>query len=211
MVRRHWLLVMGVLWLGMGCFGPGMSARAQGPQDAHTLVYQGLTRQYFLYVPDRVPLPAPLVFVLHGGGGTAAQLREHAGFDALADAHGFIVVYPDGMDHAWNDGAPFRESDVDDVGFIAALIDAVSAEQPIDPARVYASGISNGGFMSLHLACVLPERFAAVAAVTAGLRPFDEVPCPTTLPVGVLVMNGTADPLVPYDGGTVTVLGKELA
>jgi polyhydroxybutyrate depolymerase len=209
MVKRWWLLAVGMLLIGLLGFGPGGHAAAQGPEEGHTLVHQGIERHYLLHVPDAVRYPAPLVIVLHGGGGNAAQIRADNHFDRVADEHGFIAVYPEGVDHFWNDGAAFRASEVDDVGFIAALIDAVSAEQPVDPARVYATGISNGGFMSLHLACALSDRITAIAAVTSSLRPFDQVPCQPDQPVGVLIMNGTDDPLVPYDGGTVTVLGTQ--
>jgi len=168
----------------------------------------GLRRAFRTYMPAVVASPAPLVFVLHGGGGTARQMERSVSFNALADRFGFVVIYPDAVDRNWNDGRNAanirsqREA-VDDVGFIATLIDVLSREMRIDRRRIFATGISNGGFMSQRLAVDLSERIAAIAPVASGMAPALAARFPPKGPVSVLVMNGTRDPLVPYHGGRV--------
>ncbi len=169
-----------------------------------TLIVDDVVRTYHLHVPRRLDSPAPLLIVLHGGGGHGRQMQRFTGFDRIANREGFIVVYPDGIDNAWNDGRIFdHERTADDVTFIAALIDHLIATQPIDPNQVYATGISNGGFMSFRLACELADRIAGVAPVTATLAEDIAPDCQPEQPLKVLVINGTLDPLVPYAGGTV--------
>lgn len=167
-----------------------------------------LRRTFRIYVPAAATSPAALVFVLHGGGGTARQMERSVSFNALADRFGFVVIYPDAVDRNWNDGRDAanirsqREA-VDDVGFIATLIDVLSREMRIDRRRIFATGISNGGFMSQRLAVDLSERIAAIAPVASGMAPALAAHFPPKEPVSVLVMNGTRDPLVPYHGGRV--------
>ena len=174
-----------------------------------TLVHNGLTREYVIYTPANLTPKAPVVFVLHGGGGNASQIQAHTDFDTVADQYGFIVVYPNGIDGAWMDGREFREESHDDVGFFAALIDQVIADYDVDPERVFVTGISNGGFMSFQLACRLSSRIAGISAVTATLANAIVESCQPEKPIAVLIMNGTDDPLVPYDGGSVTVFGTQ--
>ncbi|MCD4686001.1 MAG: dienelactone hydrolase family protein [Anaerolineae bacterium] len=182
----------------------------------YTLEHDGLTREYRLYVsPDLDPAqPVPLVLVLHGGGGTADDMEKltRSGFHALADRDGFIVAYPQGIDEHWNDGRPLEDratqDDIDDVGFIAALIEHLAAEYPLDRTRVYATGISNGGFMSFRLACDLADQIAAVAPVTANLSTDLAARCAPSRPIPVLIVNGTEDPLVRWEGGAIKVLRK---
>ena len=147
-----------------------------------TVEWDGAARIYGVYVPVGVPVPAPLVFVLHGGGGSAETVweQEHGrSWRALADEHGFVLVLPEGRSdpespdaHHWNDcradvGSAAVRSAEDDVGFLVGLIDAVSDIASIDPARVYATGASNGGMMAYRLAIEAGDRFAAIAAVIA--------------------------------------------
>ncbi len=151
----------------------------------------------------------PAVFVLHGGLGSGEQAEEFSGFDALADRDGFVVIYPDGLRRQWNDGregGPARPS-VDDVGFLAALAARAVADHGADPHRLYVVGISNGGMMALRLACERSRLFAGFAAVIANLPRSLRTGCRPEVPVPVLVMAGTADPLVPFEGGGVGFLG----
>ena len=174
-----------------------------------------LTRTYRLFVPRGGAQPAPLVFVLHGGGGTGAGMEALAlgRLTDLAEREGFVIAYPDAFRRQWNDGrkdAPTAAArrNIDDVALISALIDAISGDTAIDPARVFAAGLSNGAMMALRLGCDLADRLAAVAAV-AGHVAKDHAPvCAPARPVSVLVMNGTADPLVPYGGGPVMFAGR---
>jgi poly(3-hydroxybutyrate) depolymerase len=135
-----------------------------------TLAMGAVTRSYRVYAGRRYDptRPAMLVINLHGFTSNALQQELYANMPALADARGFVVASPDGLDASWNAGQCCGLSmtrAVDDVGFIRSLIDAVSAEYCVDPSRVFATGLSNGGFLSHRLACELSDRIAAVAPV----------------------------------------------
>src|SRR4051812_12420644 len=142
--------------LGLVALVAGAAAAAAappGPNTTRKALLQGATeRTYLVHVPPKLPAgkPAPLVFVFHGGGSDGSAAERLTKFSARADQEGFLVVYPDGMLGNFNDGrepvvsAAHREN-VDDVGFATAILDAVNEEHPVDPKRVYATGISNGG------------------------------------------------------------------
>jgi polyhydroxybutyrate depolymerase len=133
---------------------------------------------------------------------------------AEADRRGWVVAFPDGIANGWNDGrVPVSKRDaersrVDDVGFLAAVIADLDTRDGIDRKRVYATGISNGGFMCQRLAIELGDQLAAVASVTATLPKVHEPTTPTSA-VAVMLVNGTADPLVPYEGGQVQLFGAQ--
>ncbi|MBW2437552.1 MAG: esterase [Deltaproteobacteria bacterium] len=175
-------------------------------------------RQYILYQPSSRTSHLnmrPLLLVLHGGGGTnRGMLRlTNRRFNELADRDGFIVVYPQGFDKSWNDGRPDKISGaqrngVDDVGFLRALIEDMINRYPIDAKRIFVTGISNGGLMSYQLGCSLPDIIRAIAPVTAQIPAAIAPLCRSESAVSLAVFNGTADPLVPYNGGQITVLGR---
>jgi polyhydroxybutyrate depolymerase len=176
--------------------------------DSGAIVIGDQTRTYVLHVPPRLESPRALVINLHGGGGLAAGQQRISGYDAVADANGFIVVYPQGTSDNWADGRGATEPDrlgVDDVGFISSLIDKLTAEYGIDPRWVFATGLSNGAFMAQRLGCDLSDKIAAIAPVAGTLG--TGVRCSPALPVSVMEVHGTADPLVPYDGGEMTGRG----
>lgn len=157
-------------------------------------------RTYHLYRPAGLADPAPLVVFLHGGFGSAEQAEKTYGWDAEADAGHFLVAYPDGVDRAWNTGGgccgvPARTG-VDDVGFITAMVAAISRTVPVDPRKVFASGMSNGGIMAYTLACHTTV-FAAIGPGSATQLG----DCPSPKPLSVIHIHGTADHNVPYDGG----------
>lgn len=191
-----------------------------GPHDPHLreieLLHNGLYRRYLLRVPPALDPaePAPLVLCLHGGGGSADQMARFTSMSALSDEHGFLVAYPDAMHRRWEDGridrtASLRRTPIDDVGFLAAVIDDVSRRHTVDPKRVFATGPSNGGFMSHRLGIELSDRIAAIAPVIGGIaEPLADKVSPPN-PVSVLIIQGTHDPLVPYDGGVVQAAGQE--
>ncbi len=197
--------------------GPPSSLWAQDALRWEGLTVDGQTRTYAVYAPAPLPQPAPLVFLLHGGGGSAERTwAQEAGraWRRLAEAHGFLLVLPQGRAdpgdpgaHHWNDcrvgiATPDVASALDDVGFVAALVDVLSDRYRVDPRRIYATGASNGGMMSYRLAFELGDRLAAIGAVIANLPEPSECGPPET-PVPVLIMNGTEDPLMPYGGGCV--------
>lgn len=173
-----------------------------------TIVSAGRTRDYVLHVPasyDR-GTPAPLVISLHGAALWGAAQEEISQWNAVADREGFIVVYPSAAGgngpRIWRAGP--EPGLAADVTFISDLIDKLSAGYNIDPARVYANGISNGGSMAFVLSCTLPDRIAAVGMVAAAhLVPFSW--CADTRPVPMIAFHGTADPVVPYTGGKTWV------
>lgn len=174
----------------------------------------GLTRTYRLYVPHALPKQAPLVMVLHGSGENGAQIRMETGygFDRLADQHGFAVAYPDAASFDWNDCSRVGDfvangREADDVGFLLALVDQLAAERDLGRDHVFATGVSAGGFMVLRLALEAPSRFRAVAAVSANVPAPGHFKCRPIPGTSVLLMNGTKDPLVPYGGGEVNLLG----
>jgi len=193
----------------LACAVLGAAAAAQAEMQTRTLVQGQISRTYIFYVSDsarQTGAGLPLVVALHGGGGTAEQMMRFSRFNALAAKEGFAVAYPQGIGRAWNDGRIFRgrsETDADDVGFIRAVVADAATLAPLDRRRFFAAGISNGGFMSFRLACAAADLFRAIAPVTATM-PSDLAPhCKLAVPVSVLLINGTADPLVPYGGGHV--------
>ena len=172
-----------------------------------SLVVAGQPRTYSLHRGRLAPRPAPLVIVLHGGGGRGRGIAAMSGFDAVADEGGFVVAYPDGLEKAWSDGRAVRQprgaTMAQDLAFMAALIDQQVAAGAVDPARVYATGISNGAIFANTLGARLAERVAAIAPV-AGSLPQDLAPAFAPVhPVAVLQIHGDADRYVPLAGGFV--------
>lgn len=190
---------------------PKLSAVSQ-----HASIHVGnLDRSYTFYVPAHLPDKAPLIFVLHGSLQDVEDIRKFTGyeFERLADAAGFIVVYPAGFEHNWNDCRrsatyPAKIQNIDDKGLIRALIARFRQDHGIDTARVFVAGYSNGGHMAYRLALESPFEIAGVAAIGANLPTPENSDCTQTgKPVPLLIMNGTADPINPYEGGKVTLFG----
>jgi polyhydroxybutyrate depolymerase len=166
-------------------------------------------RTYIVHVPDGPPPPGgfPLLMAFHGGGMQGEGMRRLTRFDDIADARRFIAVYPDGIDKHWNDGRATIKHPQDDVGFVSALLDRMEQDFAIDRGRVYAAGISNGALFAERLGCELSGRIAAIAAV-AGTLPRDLGPrCQPSSPVAVMQIDGTADPIMPFNGGAVADFG----
>jgi len=166
-----------------------------------TLTHDGLTRSYRLHIPIEYSGDSlyPLVINMHGLGSNAFEQEFYTAFNDVADSAGFLVAYPNGIDETWNISS---ETGTDDVGFISALIDTIDLQFNINLERVYATGMSMGGFMSYRLACELADRIAAIASVT-GLQAY--YPCNPERPVPVMQFHGTADPVVPYAGVPTTI------
>lgn len=196
------LLVVGVMLIGVA----PASAAPNLPTGAsdHQLRFDGLDRTYRLYVPESVKARPAVVLVLHGGFGVGEGAIQQGRWDTAADEHGFVVVAPDGRNRSWNAGdccGPAKANDVDDVGFLLAVIDEVLRTVQGDDGRVYATGISNGGMMSYRLACEAANTFAAIAPVAADLVVDD---CTPSRPISLLHIHGLADHNVPFDGGIPT-------
>ena len=172
----------------------------------HTFIHESLTRNYRLHLPSGyVPNQMyPLVFSFHGYTSNAFQQEIYTGMSNLADDENFIVVYPDGINNAWNVGFGLMSyfSGVNDVGFVNALLDTLFSNYSIDTDRVYACGMSNGGYFSYRLACELSDRFAAIASVTGLITDSTAANCNPSRHVPALQIHGTADPVVNYNGMT---------
>lgn len=177
----------------------------------------GVKRSYYVHVPEGSDgtTPLPVVLALHGAFSTARKFERESGLSLLADRQGFLVVYPQGIGlgdlfRHWNSGhccGKARKMNLDDVGFALAAVDDVARRNPVDRARIYVVGHSNGGMLAYRIAAERPEVVAAVAAVSAtigGIPAADEpewtIPRPSH-PVPVLALHGRADASVPYEGG----------
>lgn len=171
---------------------------------ARYLFVKGRRRSYHLYVPPNLPdgRTIPLVLAFHGGGGHGLRFRQVTGFDALADRFGFALAYPNAIRY-WNDGRPGTRSGPDDVAFVRKLIKYLVKHHRIDPKRVYATGQSNGGLLTIRLACELSDRIAAFAPVLASMPVEYRPHCRPRRPLPILFINATADPLVPWKGGDI--------
>jgi polyhydroxybutyrate depolymerase len=193
------------------CAGP--TAR-DAEARCESLSVGGRERTFRLYVPSKVAPAAALLVVLHGGGGGGGgmEVLTAHGFNRRADESGSIIVYPDGVARGWNDGRHDLKSQavkdqIDDVGFLRALVAELERRYPIDRARVFVAGISNGGMMTLRLACEARDVFKGFVAVAASLGEDIAASCHAEGIERLALIDGTADPIVPWDGGTVAVLG----
>lgn len=172
---------------------------------AYDIEVGGMTRSYLLHMPpadDRVGA-WPLVLVFHGRLGVARGMERLTGFSDLADSKGFVVAYPQGVGRSWNAGHGAGEAalrDVDDVGFVDSLITLLVEESGVDARRVTAVGMSAGASLVHRLACEMPERIPAIGAVAGTIAPSVSATCRPALPVSVLQIHGTADPIVTWEG-----------
>jgi polyhydroxybutyrate depolymerase len=171
-----------------------------------SIVVGGVTRTYVAHVPAKLGSSVPLVLSFHGHFGTGAGQAHLTNFGALSDKYGFIVVYPDGINRGWNDGREGKQG-VDDIGLVKALITDFSRRYSIDPKRIYVNGFSNGAMFSQYVGCTLANQIAAIAPVSGYMPTEDAAACHPARPISVLEIGGTADPVVPYAGGEIKLLG----
>ncbi len=179
------------------------------PALADTLDVGGVTRTFTAQLPDTKP--APLVIVLHGNTQTGADMAKRTAWPQVAKREGFGVVFPDGLNRAWADLRPNSKrasrappDGTDDAAFIVRLAEEFIADGVADPKRIYVTGISNGGAMTMTMICERADLFAAAASVIMNLTDESAAACHPSGPVPFLMMNGTVDPLVPYQGGRGT-------
>lgn len=173
-------------------------------QTSSTINVNGVNRNYIIHIPSNLDLsiPRPVVFNFHGFTSNGTQQRLNTGFDAVATANDFIVVYPNGVGNAWNVGWDFGSS-ADDIGFVNAMIDTLHARHNIDLGRVYSTGFSNGGFFSYELACNLPDRITAIASVAGSMLPERLNQCDPGRPFPIMQIHGTSDLVVSYNGSGI--------
>jgi polyhydroxybutyrate depolymerase len=200
-LRRLLIACLGGLSLlpvgGCQAAGPGL--------EAASLRVDGLTRTFQFYTPRGYDADqaAPLVLVFHGGFGEGLQVARRLGFAPVADREGFLVIYPDALEDHWNDGRESTGDGPDDVAFVRALIDYAAKQRNVDLDRVYATGLSNGGYFTQRLACELDGEIAAFAPVMATMPVPLRRACRPGRPVPMLMISGVDDPLVPYGGGVL--------
>ena len=197
----RWLSLAALAAVLVGCGVQHVSAAT--PRDlTGTFHYGGMDRTYRLHLPPGDPVG--LVVSLHGGGGTGSGQAGLTGFNAVADTKNLLVAYPGGYGKSWADGrgaSPADRRHIDDVGFLVALAGKLQNDYNISPGHVFATGMSNGGFMTNRLACDRADVFAAIAPVSGTLGV--GVACNPSRPVSVWAAHGTTDPLVPFNGGDV--------
>ena len=216
---RWWLAAGACLLVSAGCGSSsaetsgsvaslGCENGALDPSETHVeLEHDGLSRSYEIHVPPAYDgtTPIPLVLNFHGLTSTGLAQQENTRMDDTADREGFVVVYPNGIGRSWNVGGgccgPAAEEDADDVGFARAILEDIGARGCIDTSRVYATGMSNGGFFTFRMACEAADVIAAAAPVAAVYPAGSE--CTPARPIPIMQFNGTEDPLVSYQGGGI--------
>ncbi len=226
-MHRNFFALGLVVFLALGC-GRANARRAEPPTNAPvpleasssgcgktfakgetlgTLTSSGVQRTYRLYVPASYSPSQPTALVLnfHGFGSTAKEQEAYSKMPQQADKSGFITVAPDGLDHRWFIYSKLEPGYVDDFAFVSSLIDDLSSKLCIDSKRVFSTGISNGAAFSAQAACKLNDRIAAISTVAA--EGYNAVYCSGKQPVPILAFHGTADKLVPFDGGPSGRLG----
>jgi polyhydroxybutyrate depolymerase len=189
-----------------------VAASESGTLSNETIASSGAERKYLLYTPANLPTGlVPLVVVLHGGSQDAAKTASEAlptfAWRTIADREKIVVAFPDGLMNQWNDcrSDKANRTTANDTTFISEMIDKISVQRTIEPSRIYVTGASNGGMMTYRMGLELGHKLAGIAPLIANL-PVDPLKvCPAAPPaaMSVVIMNGTADPLMPFEGGSV--------
>jgi polyhydroxybutyrate depolymerase len=207
-LRIRLALLVSVLLIVAGCGGGADDGSTVEPRPAvahRQLRVDGMDRTYRLYTPPDVEVAGavPLVLALHGSGNSADSLVGASELDQAASAGGFIVAYPEALGLLWNGGfccTSGRGDRATDVHFLDQVVTDISAVRRIDRTRIYAVGVSAGGIMAYRLACDLADRFAGIGVIAASMVLDD---CHPSRAVSVIAIHGTADPIVPYEGGRI--------
>src|SRR4051812_9132403 len=191
-------------WMRIGALIAGLTTAPAASAD--TVDVNGVMRSYTAQLPAK--RPAPLVIVLHGKTQRGADMITRTAWPLIAKRDGFAVAYPDGLNNAWADARPEERragrgppEGTDDVAFITRLVEKLVADGTADARRVYVTGISNGGAMTMTLVCARADLFAAGASVIMNLTDESAPACHPSRGLPMLIMNGTVDPLIPYEGG----------
>jgi polyhydroxybutyrate depolymerase len=190
----------------MPAFAAMMMAWSQSRADEIRIATKDGTRTAIVLPNGKQP--APTVIVLHGATIGAERTRRGSGFAESAAARGFAAAFPDGIYRLWNDGREGSASGVDDVGFVRRLVGELISRGIAEPARIYLAGISNGGMMTFRMVCEASELFAGAGTIIANMPAVIGKGCQPKKPLPIVMLNGTADPLVPYAGGGVGFAGR---
>lgn len=196
-----WLFILILLFNTSCAFG--QRVRIQSNAINKTINVNGTERSFRVFVPTNLPIDkkTPLVFVFHGGGSDAINIENYTRFSDLAEREKFIVVYPDGINKNWNDGRELVQTD--DLGFVKAMLETIPNDYKIDEKRIFSTGVSNGAFFSNYIAAHFSDKFAAIAPVVGGIAEKFAPNFNPKEPVSVFIIQGTADPIFPYNGGEV--------
>ena len=193
--------------IAIGRCGHAPVSRLSGAGREH--LDDGVTRTFAAQLS--ATKPAPLVIVLHGNMQSSADMASRTSWPVIARREQFSLLFPDGLNRAWEDLRPHDKragrappDGTDDVAFIARLIEKYVADGTADPRRIYVTGLSGGGAMTMTLVCKRADLFAAAASVIMNLTDEMAATCHPSRAVPILMMSGTADPLIPYEGGRGT-------
>ena len=192
--------------------GPTLSVDKPSEQKTINITFDGVARNFIVYLPSGYNNSGkmPLIFAMHGGSGTPEGMINIANFKTIADRDKVVLVYPEGVQKNWNDGRPTAPNQlgINDVVFFNQMCDYMINNYSVDEKKIYATGISNGGFMSTRLGCELSNRIAAIAVNAATIEATTIAPnCKPNRPVPAIYIHGTTDPLVPFLGGQITAGG----
>lgn len=209
--HREPIMLSRVALLAVVCLAPVCPLQAQTPSrdEVRHVQHQAVDREFVLHRPAAAISagPAPLVVVLHGLGGTHGSTHNR-GYEPTADRERFIVAYPQGIESRWSYGRSVSdrpmprigEEQVDDVGFLSRIVDALVAEQIVDRSRVFVVGVSNGALMAYTVACSMTRRLAAVAALLSPMTDLQVEDCKPEGTIPIMMLGGTHDQSMPYDG-----------
>lgn len=209
--------VCAVVAIWAGCAGGALAQDAAGVTvlgEARSLQHDGLERVFWIERPAHVSAPAPLVILLHGGGTADGRSTLRWGFQPLAARDGVVTAHPSGQGEGWNDGRVTQflydrqGGAVDDVGFLVAMIDQLVRDGLVDRDHVYLVGGSNGGMMTLRMACEARGRISAVAVFIANFPEGAPGRCEPGAPLSILLLSGDQDPLMPFAGGEVAAVAR---
>ena len=209
---RHIFILITIIFLLISCKkdnNPNTYADKPSEQKTVNLTVDGNARSFIVYLPTGYNNAGkmPMIFAIHGGSGTPEGMINIANFKTIADRDKVVLVYPAGIQNNWNDGRPTTPNQlgINDVSFFNQMCDYMIANHSVDGTKIYATGISNGGFMSSRLGCELSNRIAAIAVDAATIEATTIAPnCNPGRPVPAIYIHGTTDPLVPFTGGQMT-------
>jgi polyhydroxybutyrate depolymerase len=182
------------------------TAKAKSYDFVEDVTVDGVSRIFRAHIPasyDRTK-PMPVVLAFHGLGMNSLAMLAMSGFNGLSDRKGFIVVYGEGLNNRWNEGS----GGADDIGYVSAVLQKLARLANIDQRRIYACGISNGGFFSQRLACALSDKIAAAGVVSSSMMASTQGTMASSNRMPIVFFLGTEDPLLPWGDGRNKALGK---
>ena len=197
-------LGLAVLICGLASSAPVKAA------SGRVLLEEGAVRRSALIVEfQRLKRgPRPTIIVLHGGSGNRAGVRRNLGLDEFARATGSVMIFPDAVEGRWAATNASRTGLADDPVYLGRLVQKLIAERISDPQKISIVGVSTGGLMAIRMACTQPQLFAAAAAIIANMSKSLEGKCRPGRPIPFLLINGTADTLIPYEGGRILIANR---